>query len=90
MNEAMLSGAAIKRAAKRIAKGAAKRTLMAASFVIAATAAAWTPNGTPLYDRSDSQSYGARVIFANAPGGDYNQCDPRNPSSPVRCKPDGW
>jgi hypothetical protein len=30
------------------------------------------------------------ITFANAPGGDYVQCDPRNPSSPVRCKPDGW
>ena len=27
---------------------------------------------------------------ANAPGGAYIQCDPRNPSSPVRCTPDGW
>jgi len=30
------------------------------------------------------------VATANAPGGDYIQCDPRNPASPVRCKPDGW
>jgi hypothetical protein len=28
--------------------------------------------------------------LANAPGGAYIQCDPRNPSSPVRCAPDGW
>ena len=27
---------------------------------------------------------------ANPPGGAYIQCDPRNPSSPVRCSPDGW
>jgi len=33
---------------------------------------------------------GGRVIYANAPGGAYIDCDPRNPSSPVRCKPDGW
>jgi hypothetical protein len=30
------------------------------------------------------------VSFANPPGGGYIQCDPRNPSSPVRCAPDGW
>jgi hypothetical protein len=28
--------------------------------------------------------------WANAPGGDYIQCDPRNPNSPIRCTPDGW
>ena len=28
--------------------------------------------------------------FANPAGGGYIQCDPRNPSSPVRCTPDGW
>jgi hypothetical protein len=27
---------------------------------------------------------------ANAPGGAYIQCDPHNPSSPVRCTADGW
>jgi hypothetical protein len=30
------------------------------------------------------------VTWANAPGGAYIQCDARNPSSPVRCTPDGW
>jgi len=30
------------------------------------------------------------IASANAPGGAYIQCDPHNPSSPVRCKPDGW
>lgn len=30
------------------------------------------------------------IAAANAPGGAYIQCDPRNPSSPVRCKADGW
>jgi hypothetical protein len=30
------------------------------------------------------------VTFANAPGGAYVDCDPRNPQSPVRCTPDGW
>jgi hypothetical protein len=30
------------------------------------------------------------VSFANPPGGGYIQCDLRNPSSPVRCAPDGW
>jgi len=30
------------------------------------------------------------TVFANAPGGSYIQCDPKNPCSPVRCTPDGW
>lgn len=30
------------------------------------------------------------MAAANAPGGAYVQCDPRNPSSPVRCRADGW
>jgi len=30
------------------------------------------------------------ITLANAPGGAYIQCDPRNPQSPVRCTPDGW
>jgi hypothetical protein len=30
------------------------------------------------------------ATLANAPGGAYIQCDPRNPQSPVRCTPDGW
>ena len=30
------------------------------------------------------------IILANAPGGAYIQCDPHNPSSPVRCNADGW
>ncbi len=32
----------------------------------------------------------ATTVWANAPGGAYIQCDPRNPSSPIRCTPDGW
>lgn len=32
----------------------------------------------------------ATAASANPPGGAYVQCDPRNPSSPVRCTPDGW
>jgi hypothetical protein len=30
------------------------------------------------------------AAWANAPGGAYIQCDPRNPQSPVRCRPDSW
>lgn len=30
------------------------------------------------------------IALANAPGGAYIQCDPHNPSSPIRCKPDEW
>jgi hypothetical protein len=32
----------------------------------------------------------ATPTFANPPGGDYIQCDPRNPKSPIRCTPNGW
>jgi hypothetical protein len=32
----------------------------------------------------------ATSTFANAPGGSYIQCDPRNPRSPIRCTPDEW
>jgi hypothetical protein len=32
----------------------------------------------------------ATATFANAPGGDYIQCDPHNPKSPISCTPDGW
>jgi hypothetical protein len=32
----------------------------------------------------------ATTALANPPGGGYVQCDPRNPSSPVRCTTDGW
>ena len=28
--------------------------------------------------------------FANAPGGSYIQCDPKNARSPLRCTTDGW
>ena len=32
------------------------------------------------------------VAIANVSlaGGSYIQCDPRNPSSPIRCSADGW
>lgn len=33
---------------------------------------------------------GIDAALANPPGGAYVQCDPRNPSSPVRCSADGW
>ena len=39
---------------------------------------------------SSAQNPSGRVYYDNAPGGAYIDCDPRNPSSPVRCKPDGW
>jgi len=56
-----------------------------AAALVMATVAAWAPNYDAPYGSGDGQ-----VILANAPGGDYIQCDPRNPSSPVRCKTDGW
>jgi hypothetical protein len=30
------------------------------------------------------------ATLANAPGGAYVNCDPRNPSSPIRCSGDSW
>jgi len=33
---------------------------------------------------------GVGAALVNPPGGAYIQCDPRNPSSPVRCSVDGW
>jgi hypothetical protein len=76
MNTAIMSRSAMKGAA------------IAAALVATAIADARTPRYAMLYDSADSQ--GPSVVFANAPGGDYIQCDPRNPSSPVRCKPDSW
>jgi hypothetical protein len=32
----------------------------------------------------------ATATWANAPGGAYIQCDPSNPQSAVKCRPDGW
>ena len=61
------------------------RLAIAAALAVAAASAAWTPNDDARWGFGDGQ-----VILANAPGGDYVQCDPRNPSSPVRCKTDGW
>jgi hypothetical protein len=66
------------------------RVTIAAALVVAATTAAWAPNGDAPNGLANGRDSGARVIFANAPGGAYIQCDPRNPSSPVRCTPDGW
>jgi hypothetical protein len=43
-----------------------------------------------LYDSAADRGLDAAVTLVNAPGGDYIQCDPRNPSSPVRCKADSW
>jgi hypothetical protein len=62
-----------------------KKFAMAAAIVLAMSAAAWAQNYDAAYGFGD-----ARVTAVNAPGGDYIQCDPRNPSSPVRCKADGW
>jgi hypothetical protein len=66
------------------------RLTIAAALVAAATAAAWAPNADGPNGFADARDFGVRVIFVNAPGGDYIQCDPRNPSSPVRCRSDGW
>ena len=66
------------------------RFAMTAAVVVAATSAAWAPNNGRPDGFGDSWDFDARATLVNAPGGDYIQCDPRNPSSPVRCKPDGW
>jgi hypothetical protein len=68
------------------------RLLLAAVLLMAATPAALASGrgrNAP-YDATAGQDLDASVTLVNAPGGDYIQCDPRNPSSPVRCKADGW
>jgi hypothetical protein len=67
-----------------------RRFAIAAALVAAATATAWASNSDAPYGAGGGQRFDARVTLVNAPGGAYIQCDPRNPSSPVRCKPDGW
>ena len=64
------------------------KSLIAATLLLAAISAA-SGHGR---DASPGAGQGsdAAVTFVNAPGGDYIQCDSRNPSSPVRCKPDSW
>ena len=66
------------------------RFAIAAALVMAATAAAWASNSHARNGAGGNQPFDARVTLVNAPGGAYIQCDPRNPSSPVRCKADGW
>jgi hypothetical protein len=69
-----------------------KRLFFAASLLMAATPAALASghSRSALYDSAAGAGLGAAVTLVNAPGGDYVQCDPRNPSSPVRCKADSW
>jgi len=75
-----------------------KKTLIVFGLIVAATTATWARGSGSTDPRSSSgfsaqngaQGFGAKVILANAPGGAYIDCDPRNPRSPVRCKPDGW
>jgi hypothetical protein len=66
------------------------RFALAAALVAATTVAAWASNSHAPYGAGGSQPFDARVTLVNAPGGAYIQCDPGNPSSPVRCTPDGW
>jgi hypothetical protein len=68
------------------------RLLLAAVLLMAAMPAALASGhgrNVP-YGATAGQDVDATVTLVNAPGGDYIQCDPRNPSSPVRCKADGW
>jgi hypothetical protein len=68
------------------------KLLLAAALLMAATPAALASGrgrNVP-YGATAGQDVDATVTLVNAPGGDYIQCDPRNPSSPVRCKADGW
>ncbi|MFY9696122.1 MAG: hypothetical protein WA776_22335 [Xanthobacteraceae bacterium] len=68
-----------------------KKLLLAAVLLSAATPAALASGyGRHVtYDLAAGQG-GDAITLVNAPGGDYIQCDPRNSSSPVRCKADSW
>jgi hypothetical protein len=68
------------------------KLLLAAALLMAATpeAPALGRGRSVLYDSAAGRGLDAAVTLVNAPGGDYIQCDPRNPSSPVRCKADSW
>jgi hypothetical protein len=67
-----------------------KKSLFAAALLMAATPAALASGHGRNATYGAGQGSDAAVTLVNAPGGDYIQCDPRNPSSPVRCKADGW
>ena len=68
------------------------KLLLVAALLAAVTPAALASGRgrTVLYDSAAGRDLDAAVTLVNAPGGDYIQCDPRNPSSPVRCKADSW
>jgi FlaG/FlaF family flagellin (archaellin) len=66
------------------------KSLIAIALFMAATSAALASGHGRDASYGAGQGSDAAVTFVNAPGGDYIQCDPRNPSSPVRCKTDGW
>jgi hypothetical protein len=66
------------------------KSLIAIALFMAATTAAAAPSHSRNASYGAGQGSDAAVTFVNAPGGDYIQCDSRNPSSPVRCKADGW
>ena len=69
-----------------------KKLLLVAALLTAMTPAALASGRgrTALYDFAAGRDLDAAVTLVNAPGGDYIQCDPRNPTSPVRCKADSW
>jgi len=66
-----------------------KKALIVFGIIATATSAA-SANGYDAAPSGADRGVNARVMLANAPGGAYIDCDPRNPRSPVRCKPDGW
>ena len=72
------------------------KLLIAVTLLAAAMSVAWSVAWAPAYGRNArygfgyGRGFGAAVTLINAPGGAYIQCDPRSPSSPVRCTPDGW
>jgi len=78
-----------------------KKIIIVLGLLVAATAAsaqgqsnyrpyAAGPGVTDDFGAGSGRGFDARITRVNAPGGAYIDCDPRNPSSPVRCTPDGW
>lgn len=66
------------------------KSLIAVVLLMAASSAEFEVSQDRGPSSDPRREFGGAVTLVNAPGGAYIQCDPRNPSSPVRCKPDGW
>jgi hypothetical protein len=68
------------------------KLLVAVALLVVATSADLAPGfaRTAADVFASGRRFPAGVTLVNAPGGAYIQCDPRDPSSPIRCTPDGW